>query len=177
MASPAPTNLGRRLRIAAAGAAVVTALTVATASASPPTPMGDAAPMGAQAPAMSRPGASPSQDSSARSPAPGFLLDRGRYTPVAIPPRLAATAPQGIVPVGINERGQVVGFSGNDPTGTAVSGFLLERGRFTPITRPGAAVTVLFGINNRGQVVGAAGNPGDQASTEPTDPRPMARMA
>jgi hypothetical protein len=174
MASPAPTNLGRRLRIAAAGAAVVTALTVATASASPPTPMGDAAPMGAQAPAMSRPGASPSQDPSARSPAPGFLLDRGRYTPVAIPPRLAATAPQGIVPVGINERGQIIGLTGEV---SAADGFLWDRGRFITFDAPGATITAPFGLNDRGQVVGAAGNPGDQASTEPTDPPPMARMA
>lgn len=44
MASTARPNC--RLRLAVAGAAVVTVLTTATAAASPPTPMGDAAPDG-----------------------------------------------------------------------------------------------------------------------------------
>jgi Spy/CpxP family protein refolding chaperone len=46
MASTARPN--RRLRLAVAGAAVVTVLTTATAAASPPTPMGDAARWGMQ---------------------------------------------------------------------------------------------------------------------------------
>jgi hypothetical protein len=171
----APTpRTHRRLRLAVAGAAVLTALTAGAAAASAPTPMGG---MDARLSRLDAgPTISPATDPSTRprSLTPGFLLDRGRYTPVAIPPRLAATAPQGIVPVGINERGQIIGLTGEV---SAADGFLWDRGRFTPITRPGAAVTVLFGINNRGQVVGAAGNPGDQASTEPTDPPPMARMA
>jgi hypothetical protein len=108
MTSMAPTmgRVGGRLRLAVAGAVVLTALTMATAGASPPTPMGDAAPMGIQAPAMTRLGAGPSQDptpsrdASANTPAPGFLLDNGRYTSVAIPPRLAATAPWGSPPPG-----------------------------------------------------------------------------
>ena len=76
MASPAPTNRGRRLRLAAAGAAVLTALTVATAAASPPTPRGSSAPMGGQAPATIRPGTSPDQDPGANTPPDGFLLER-----------------------------------------------------------------------------------------------------
>jgi hypothetical protein len=48
MASPAPPNRGRRLRLAVAGAAVLTALTAATAGASAPTPIGVAAPMGSR---------------------------------------------------------------------------------------------------------------------------------
>jgi hypothetical protein len=92
MAATERSNLGRRLRLAVAGAAVVTVLTTATAGAATPTPMGGAAPMGVQAPAMTRPAAS--------GPVPGFLLERGRYTPVAIPRRLAATAPWGSTPPG-----------------------------------------------------------------------------
>jgi hypothetical protein len=93
----------RGLLLAVAGAVVLTVLTAATGGG------GGADADGGQAPAMTRLGAGPSQDSSASSPAPGFLLDDGRYTPVAIPPHLAATAPQGIVPTGINDRGQIVG--------------------------------------------------------------------
>jgi Spy/CpxP family protein refolding chaperone len=48
MASTARTSLGRRLRLAVAGAAVVTALTVATAAAVALTPMGVSAPMGSK---------------------------------------------------------------------------------------------------------------------------------
>jgi hypothetical protein len=40
MASTARPNLGRRLRLAIAGAVVATALTAASAAASPPTPTG-----------------------------------------------------------------------------------------------------------------------------------------
>jgi hypothetical protein len=47
MASIPRNNRGRRLRLAVAGAAVLTALTMATAGASPPAPMGDATAMGA----------------------------------------------------------------------------------------------------------------------------------
>jgi hypothetical protein len=46
MASTPRTSL-RHLRLAVAGAAVLTALTMATAGASPPAPMGDATAMGA----------------------------------------------------------------------------------------------------------------------------------
>jgi hypothetical protein len=40
MAATERSNLGRRLRLAVAGAAVVTVLTTATAGAATPTPMG-----------------------------------------------------------------------------------------------------------------------------------------
>jgi hypothetical protein len=59
---------------------------------------------------------------------------------------------------GINDYGQIVGFSAASLTATAVSGFLRDaRGRFTAINRPGATVTVPFDIDNRGQIVGVAG--------------------
>jgi probable HAF family extracellular repeat protein len=137
----------RRLRLAVAGAVVVTALTVATAGASPPTPMGDATAMEA-----ARLGASPSRDTRASSPAPGFLLERGRFKPIAIPRGLEDLAPEGIGPTGINDRGQIVGAYA-DPAG-APRGFRLDRGRFTKIDVPGAMGTQPQGNNNRGQIVG-----------------------
>jgi hypothetical protein len=100
MASTACTSLGRRLRPAVAGAGVATVLTAASAAAAP-------APMQVQAPGMSRPGASPSRDTSTGSPPPGFLLERGRFTPVAPPPGLEDLAP--IAPIDLNDRGQIVG--------------------------------------------------------------------
>ena len=165
-----------------AGAAVLTALTVATAGASPPTPMGDAAPMGIQAPAMTRPGASPSQDptpsreASANTPAPGFLLDNGRYTSVAIPPRLAATAPWGITPTGINDRRQIVGEYVDDRL--ISRGFLIDQdGRYTRIDVPGALATNAAKINNRGQIVGLAEIPDATQGPQPTDTLPMSGVA
>jgi hypothetical protein len=116
-------------RVLIVGSLVVTALTAATAAASAPTPMGVAA------------------------PAAGFLLDDGSYTPVAIPRRLAATAPQGIVPTGINDRRQIVGEYIDDRL--VSRGFLLDKdGRFTRIDIPGALGTNAARINNRGQLLG-----------------------
>jgi hypothetical protein len=182
MAPTARPNLGRRLCLAVAGAAVLTALTVATAGASPPTPMGDAVPMGIQAPAMTRPGASPSQDptpsreASANTPAPGFLLDNGRYTSVAIPPRLAATAPWGITPTGINDRRQIVGEYVDDRL--ISRGFLIDQdGRYTRIDVPGALATNAAKINNRGQIVGLAEIPDATQGPQPTDTLPMSGVA
>jgi hypothetical protein len=90
----------RRLRLAVASAAVLAALTVATAGASPPTPMGDLTPMGA-----ARLGAGPGQAPRASSPAPGFLLDRGRYVRLDVPGSRTSQAAD------INNRGQIVGFA------------------------------------------------------------------
>jgi probable HAF family extracellular repeat protein len=148
MASTARPNLGRHLRLAAAGAAVATVLTAATAAASPVTPME------VQAPGMSRPGVSPSRDTGTRGPVPGFVLERGRFKPVALPRGLEDLAPQGISPMGINDRGQLVG-EYQDQDGVD-HGFLLDRGdRFTRIDVPGAKGTEAIKLNNRGQIVGA----------------------
>src|SRR5512132_3560075 len=135
MTSRAPT-LGRvsgRLRLAVAGAVVVTALTAASAAAAPAT-------MQVQAPAMSRPGASPSRDTSTGSPVPGFLLERVLFKPLALPPGLEDLTLRGIAPADLNDRGQIVG-TYEEPIGGAVRGYLLKGGRFTK-------------INDRGQVVG-----------------------
>jgi probable HAF family extracellular repeat protein len=142
MASPARPNRGRRLRLAVAGAAVLTALTVTTAMASPLTPMGD------QTPAMTRPGASPSQDPNVSSLSPGFLLDRGRYSTIEAPGATEETAA-----VGINNRGQIVGTArgGGQPD----RGFVRDpRGRYTTIRYPGARSTGASKINDRGQITG-----------------------
>jgi hypothetical protein len=117
MASPVRTSLGRRLRLAVAATAVATALTVTTAAASPPTPMEG------QAPGMSRLSASPSQAPRASSPPAGFLLERGRFTPVVPPPGLEDPDP---APFDLNDRGQIVG-PYVDLAAQAVRGFLLER--------------------------------------------------
>jgi uncharacterized membrane protein len=146
MASTARSSTGRgRLGLAVAAALALTALTVSTAGAAPPP--GDTG-VTATAPTQS----AGRTASSPRSDTPGFLLERGRFLPVAIPRGLEQLAPRGISPIGINERGQIVG-SYADPAGTE-RGFLLEGGRFTTIDVPGAKGTQAQGINNHGQIVG-----------------------
>ena len=162
MAPPAPPNRGRRLRLAVAGAVVVTALTVASTGASPPSPMGDATAMGA-----ARLGASSSQDSRPRTPAPGFLLDRGRTIKFDAPRASIETAPSSV-----NNHGQIAGFSLDDPVTLAgARGSLLAKGvkgPFTPIEVPGAPRNVVEGLNDRGSLVGAYENtdtPGPSAAS------------
>jgi probable HAF family extracellular repeat protein len=144
MASTARTGVRGRLGVLIAASLVVTALTAATAAASAPS-----------------------------SVSPGLLLDNGRYTPVAIPRRLAATAPQGIVPTGINDRRQIVGEYIDDRL--VSRGFLLDKhGRFTRIDVPGAKGTNAARINNRGQIVGIYSDTspdlGDRPDSDPTAP-------
>jgi probable HAF family extracellular repeat protein len=145
MAPTAHHNLCRRLRLAVAGAAVATTLMAATAAASPP------APMAAPATGPAQQGADP--DRRAGAPPPGFLLDRGRFKPVTVPPGLEDLTLRGIAPIDLNDRGQIVG-TYEEPSGGAVRGFLLQRDRFTRINPPGAKGTQPQGINNRGQIVG-----------------------
>jgi hypothetical protein len=149
MASRSSTTLRRRLGVLIAGVAVVTALSAATARAAPPAPM-DAAAAG-----PTRLVADP--DSRTSAPPPGFLLERGRFTAVAIPRGLEDLAPQGISPLDIGDRGQIVG-SYADPA-LAEHGFLPDRGRFTTIDVPDAKGTQAQGINYRGQIVGSTATP------------------
>ena len=131
-------------------------------------PDGDATAMGA-----ARLGASPSHDPRASSPPPGFLLERGRFTPVAIPRRLEATAPWGINPTGINDRRQIVGEYVDDQL--ISRGFLIDQdGRYTRIDVPGSLATNAAKINNRGQIVGVYSDTsrdlGDRPDSDPTAP-------
>jgi probable HAF family extracellular repeat protein len=163
MASTARPNrrLRRGLRLAVAGAAVVTALTVATAGASAP-------PVETQAPQTPRlelgpsPSAAAATGSSAATalgrtvgsgdtrpctPVPGFLLDRGRLGRIDVPGAAQTQA------VGVNNLGRVVGeYQNSDGT---YHGFLWHKGRFVTIDLPGAAATSLVDINDRGQILGA----------------------
>jgi probable HAF family extracellular repeat protein len=148
MACAARSNVRRHLRLVVAGAVVLTALTAATARASVP-------PVEAPAAGPTRPVSSTSPRVAAR-PAPGFLLERGRFKPVAIPRGLEDLAPQGIAPIDINDRGQIVG--AYPDTAGAAHGFRLDRGRFTRIDVPGAKGTQPQGSNNRGQIVGVYSN-------------------
>jgi hypothetical protein len=125
MASTARPN--RRLRLAVAGAAVVTVLTTATAAASPPTPMRGAAPMGVQAPGTARSGATPNVPSAPRSRLPVFVLDKGRFTAFDAPGQEAAEFQR------INNRGEIVG-SYSKGRDAPLAGYLRDkRGRFTEI--------------------------------------------
>ena len=161
---------GRGLRLAVAGAVLLTALTTATATAAPPTPTG------VSAPARPRPGtaasATPSSRTDAstrpRTPIPGFLLKRGCYTRFDAPDAVVQT-----VPFGINNRGVIVG---KFTTADGVDhGFRRDaRGRFTRIDVPGAKGTNATKINNRGQIVGVYSDTspdlGDRPDSDPTAP-------
>ena len=161
MASTTRANLRRRLCLAVVGAAVLAALTVATAARLGGDPGRD--PVSGACPARrGRPRRRARQQSwrplrpRQRPPRPDARVraGAGRYRPVAIPPRLAATAPEGISPMGLNDRGQIVG-EYQDQDGVD-HGFLLDRGdRFTRIDVPGAKGTEAIKLNNRGQIVGA----------------------
>jgi uncharacterized membrane protein len=106
--------------------------------------------------------ASPSQDPRASSPPPRFLLERGRFKPVAIPRGLEDLAPQGISPLDINDRGQIVG-DYQDAAGR-VHGYLWGKGRFSTLDVPGAADTTVTDRNDRGQMIGVCSNDRDARS-------------
>ena len=160
------------MRLAVAGAAVVTSLTAATAAAAP-TPMrppGDSLALGPM-------GSNDLELGSRRTarrpadPAGAFIYRRGRYTPLdALDGRLTAH-------IGLNNRGQIVGASSTGP-GQQSHGFLLRdgaNGPFTPIDVPGAPGTGATGINDAGTIVGNYTNP--MARPARNQPTPMGRMA
>jgi hypothetical protein len=144
MTSMAPTmgRVGGRLRLAVAGAVVLTALTMATATAAP-------TPMGVQA------------DARPRSLTPGFLLDRGRYPTLEVPGATVETAP-----TGINNRGMIVGGARG---GSPDRGFLRDAGgRITTIRFPGARSTGAQKLNDQGQLTGYSSNTTDDPREDPT---------
>ena len=71
-----------------------------------------------------------------------FLYSGGTYTELT---------PQGSSSVasGINDKSQIVGFSGN---GHAINGFLYSRGAYHTLNYPGGTQTFLYGINGRGRL-------------------------
>jgi hypothetical protein len=74
----------------------------------------------------------------------GFLLDHGVFITIDID----EPASSGTVVSGINNHGQIVGYSDHH-------GFLWENGIFTPIKAPGAmSFTTATDINDNGQIVG-----------------------
>ena len=104
----------------------------------------------------------------------GFLLSEGVYTTFDAP-AVAITFPSGI-----NDRGQIVGFTNSDLAGTpVVHGFLLANGAegpFTPIDFPGAfGGTAALGIDDRGRIVGGYVNP-DAAPDGQQGPMQMPMM-
>jgi uncharacterized membrane protein len=102
----------------------------------------------------------------------GFVLSRGRYVSFDAPD-------QGdfLLPLDINNRGQIVGYTVDDPvTMAGARGFLLAmgaRGPATPISFPGAPGTISTGINDQGQIVGFYENPNAAPSRQPTGGQPQ----
>ena len=126
--APSSRTILRRLGVLVAGAAVATALTAATATAAPP------GSMAAPAAAPTRPDPGPATGTG--RPPLGYVLERGRFTPVVVPPGVDDPSALGIGPTDLNDSRQIVG-SYDDVAADATRGFLLDRGRFTTITRPG----------------------------------------
>jgi probable HAF family extracellular repeat protein/YD repeat-containing protein len=144
------TRPGRGLRLAVAGGVLLTALATATATAAPATPMGVSAlerpRLGTAASAT--PSSRTGPATTPRTPIPGFLLERGRYTKFDAPDAVQQTNP-----LGINNRGVIVG-KHTDAAGVD-HGFRRDaRGRFVTIDFPGGVPTQLNKINDRGQIVG-----------------------
>ena len=130
MAASARPTIRRRLGVLVPGAAVATALMVTGAGASPSVPTDS----------NTRP----------RTPVPGFLLERGRFTRFDAPEAGIETDA-----TSINNHGQIVGAYIEDDADATYHGFLRDaRGRFTTIDLPGAKATVASRINDRGQIVG-----------------------
>jgi probable HAF family extracellular repeat protein len=118
-----------------------------------------------------------SNDRDLRSPVHGFVLQRGRYASFDAPGAVLWT-----LPFGINNRGQIVGFTTDGPglrQSQEIHGFLLAKGAggpFTGIDVPGAPATGATGINDRGQIVGLYANP-EAPPGPPSTSTPMGRMS
>jgi len=150
---------GRMCLTLAATSALVTGLAWAAAPATPPAVKLAAAatPAGSTTPGAASPGRTA-----------GFVLDHGRYLPVAPPRGLEDLVSGPLGPFDINDRGQIVG-SYLDPAGRE-RGFLLDRGRnrFVQVDVPGAAGTQAQGINDDGQIAGVYSDTGNPSVTGAT---------
>jgi uncharacterized membrane protein len=87
----------------------------------------------------------------------GFMWHRGEFTTVDVP---GAAITQ---PLGVNTNGDIVGayieaVDSPDPyayyEAGRLRGFIMRKGRFTPIDFPGRAGTKVSGINDHGEMVG-----------------------
>jgi uncharacterized membrane protein len=174
MATAARPDARRRVRLAVAGAVVLTALTTATAAASMP-PMEAAGPRArVAAPSVADTGATPGADrvrsssrpsTRPRTPAPAFLFERGRYTGFDAPGAVQQTGA-----ASVNNLRQIVG-NYVDADG-AYHGFLRDRrGRFTTIDVPGAKATQIEKINDLGQMVGSYSTTANQIQAPNGKPR------
>jgi probable HAF family extracellular repeat protein len=84
-------------------------------------------------------------------PPSGFVYRKGRYTPIGTVPGYPSTSP-----VGLNNRGQILGAYLPDPAAPTFRGFLRDRlGDLELIDVPGAAATLPYDINDRGTIIGA----------------------
>jgi probable HAF family extracellular repeat protein len=104
-----------------------------------------------------------------RGGAEGVPASKGRYSTIAAP-----GAPT-TIPFGINDTGQIVGYTADDLDQTGARGFLLAEGvdgPFTPINFPGAPKSVALGISDRGDVVGLHENPDPTPSSQATGGQP-----
>jgi hypothetical protein len=162
VASTTRTILGRRLGVLIAGAVVLTAVSVATAGAAAPAPMGD------QAAGLARQGAGPGSGGRASTPTPGVLMERGRHRPATI---AMLSARLGLGPMGSNDP-ELGPRRTARPPADASGGFIYRKGRYTPLdTIPGAAALgaipgfpdatffeTHFAINDRGETAGFYGD-------------------
>lgn len=141
MASTARTSLGRRLRLAVAGAVALTTLTTTTtaiAAAEPPMQ-------------TARSGASPDLLHGVRSRTPVFVLDKGRFSTFDAPGEGAGEFQR------INNRGEIVGayVKQQQEPDSVFGGYRRDRrGGFTKFDVPGAVSTTPLDLNDRGQIVG-----------------------
>jgi probable HAF family extracellular repeat protein len=90
----------------------------------------------------------------------GFVDTNGSFTTLELP----GTTNGSLLPLGINDRGQIDGLlfqdrgmGGPPPHGLVAHGFLDTNGTFTTIDFPGAGAADATGINDHGQIVGVYG--------------------
>ena len=87
----------------------------------------------------------------------GFIYSKGIYTtlydPFAISPSASTGTANGTAALGINNKGQVVGYYFD--SNAHANGFLYSEGKYTTLDDPlGIDGTVATGINDKGQIVG-----------------------
>ena len=103
----------------------------------------------------------------------GFLLAGDRYTMISAPGSPAT------IPSGINDSGEVVGYTAEDLMMTGANGFrrvLGDTAEYARVTVPGSPRTLPLGINDNGDVVGLNESP-DETATWPDAAEEMMAMS